>query len=83
MATHTKTHKNRKSRANKEKMWDLFPSNSKRNIECVFRAEGQRDSSDCCGKPVACDEDGFLVCVNSSCGIIYKDVMNEGAEWRF
>jgi transcription initiation factor TFIIB len=83
MATDKKTHKNRKSRLDKEKMWDLFPSHPKQTMECVFRAEGQRDTCDCCGKPVACDDDGFLVCTNLSCGIIYKDVMNDGAEWRY
>jgi len=84
MATDKKTHKNRKSRKyQKEKMWEAFPVDQKPNIECIFRSEGQRDSCDCCGKSVACDDDGFLVCTNTACGIIYKDVMNDGAEWRY
>jgi transcription initiation factor TFIIB len=83
MATESKTLKKKKSRANKEKMWDLFPIDSSKNIECIFRVEGQRDSCDCCNSPVSCDDDGFLVCTNRLCGIIYKDVMNEGAEWRY
>ena len=67
----------------KQSMWDSFPIQSKTISECVSRKEGQRHLCDSCTALVACDDDGFLVCTNSKCGIMYKDIMNEGAEWRF
>ena len=27
--------------------------------------------------------DGFLCCTNKKCGMIYKDVLDTGAEWRY
>jgi transcription initiation factor TFIIB len=42
----------------------------------------KREYCDKCKTEVRLD-DGFLVCSNTKCGIIYKDVMDECAEWKF
>jgi transcription initiation factor TFIIB len=32
---------------------------------------------------LAFSEEGFLTCVNTKCGIIYKDIVDQTAEWRY
>lgn len=38
---------------------------------------------DGCNSILFIGDEGFLVCSNSSCGIIYKDKLDQGAEWRY
>lgn len=79
----TKTKKHRKNVIDKQALWSMFPLDDKPSMECVFRAEGERESCDCCGMHVSHDDSGYLVCTNRKCGIIYTDILEQGAEWRF
>ena len=45
--------------------------------------QGTRDSCDLCGKSLKICHEGFLTCTNKSCGIIYKDIVDRTAEWRY
>ena len=38
---------------------------------------------DRCESILAFSDEGFLTCMNSKCGIIYKDIVDQSAEWRF
>jgi transcription initiation factor TFIIB len=80
---HSKTQK--KKERKKEKLWHIFDTeiNPVKNIECVYRASGQREECDLCQSAVAITEDGFLGCTNIKCGIIYKDSLDQSAEWRY
>lgn len=86
-----KTKKVRKSNINKHELWKQFATETNEssksstdvNVECVYRASGQRESCDCCGSRLAITEEGFPTCTNKQCGVIYRDIVDEGAEWRY
>ena len=49
-----------------------------------YSLDTYRELCDICSSEVKISEDnGFYVCSSSSCGLIYKDMLDEGAEWRF
>ena len=66
-------------------LWNQFDSefNTEEQIECVYRKEGQREECDVCKCSLWFTEEGFLTCTNSKCGIIYKDIIDFSAEWRY
>ena len=72
----------------KKEIWNMFDSSNaddddSKKIECVY----SKDSFD--GRCISCNgvyyinEQGFYECINKKCGIIYKDVLDLGAEWRY
>ena len=76
----------------KEELWNSFATivkkeqeeeESKKQIECVFRASGERNNCDCCASALFYGDEGFLVCSNKTCGVIYTDILDQGAEWRY
>jgi|688.fasta_scaffold252822_2 transcription initiation factor TFIIB len=54
-----------------------------KSIECIYRSCGQRETCDTCNSSVALSDEGFLVCMNPKCSIIYKDIVDQSAEWRY
>lgn len=86
-----KTKKIRKTGINKKLLWDKFEISENEcgknpkmsNIECIYRSEGQREKCDCCQNNLAITDEGFLTCTNVKCGIIYKDMLEQSAEWRY
>ena len=87
------TKKNRKndiSDIEKKKMWDLFEENVpnkkkslKDRMECIYTTNDKRENCEICINKLIINEDGFLCCTNKKCGMIYKDVLDTGAEWRY
>ena len=57
--------------------------NKKATIECVYRKEGERDQCDSCQSMLYYSDEGYLTCANRKCGILYKDSLDQKAEWRF
>jgi len=49
-------------------------------LQCVYRSSGQRENCDSCSSVVCLTDDGFLTCTNQRCGIVYKDILDHGAE---
>jgi len=82
-----KTKKVRKQRVDKHALWKQFAAETGSvndvSVECVYRAAGQREVCDCCGGGLAITEEGFPTCINDQCGVIYRDVVDQGAEWRY
>lgn len=82
-----KTKKVRKQRVDKHTLWKQFAaetgSGKDVSIECVYRTTGQREQCDCCGGGLAITEEGFPACINDQCGVIYRDIVDQGAEWRY
>jgi len=78
------TKKNKSNKLKKE-LWTKIENNFKDNkpIECVYRVEGQRENCDICKSDLRFTEDGFLACCNPKCSIIYKDIVDQSAEWRY
>jgi transcription initiation factor TFIIB len=81
-----KTKKN-KNHETKKHMWNMFESeiepDKKSQIECIYRKSGEREFCDICSTNLVYNESGFLCCLNSSCAIVYTDMIDQGAEWRF
>ena len=80
----TKTKKIRKE--NNKQLWNLFDNeinSTNSNIECIYRQNGQRELCELCESTLKFSEEGFLVCQNDKCGIIYKDMIDQSAEWRY
>lgn len=74
------------SKTNKSELWNVFESEingQKDPLECIYRACGDREKCECCESSLAFSEEGFLTCTNSKCGIIYKDMVDQSAEWRY
>jgi len=83
-----KTSKNRESssKKNKAELWNIFEeevSEKKAPLECIYRACGGRETCELCESMLAFSDEGFLTCTNNKCSIIYKDIVDQGAEWRF
>ena len=70
---------------NKTKLWNVFDEeiNDKTPLECMYRACGNRENCERCHNNLAFSDEGFLTCTNSKCGIIYKDIVDQSAEWRY
>ena len=85
-----KTKKVRKTNIDKHSLWRQFAAETggvsdttEASIECVYRASGQREGCDCCGSTLAITDEGFPACTNTKCGVIYRDIVDQGAEWRY
>jgi len=81
-----KSKKRKDNPIDKAKIWKEFDKEIKGNLaplECVYRASGDREKCDVCECMLAFSEEGYLTCTNTSCGIIYKDMVDHSAEWRY
>jgi transcription initiation factor TFIIB len=85
----TKKQRTNASSVNKKELWSLFDTeveNKQKKIEpleCMYRTCGDRENCDACGYILAYSDEGYLTCTNNRCGIIYKDKLDQTAEWRF
>ena len=71
-------------------LWNQFDSeniNSREKLECIYRNDQEMnlEINICtnCKQELIIGDDGFYTCENKKCGIIYKDNIDQGAEWRF
>ncbi len=80
----TKTKKIKKPKNNAD-LWKKFDDeiNTKSTVECIYRQDGQRELCDCCESVLIITDEGFMACKNPRCGVIYKDMLEQGPEWRF
>lgn len=65
---------------------DVVSYDTSGKIECVYSKKGDsttRDNCELCSAILMTDESGFAVCSNTKCGVIYKDCLDETAEWRY
>ena len=74
--------KKRKSTKSKAELWAQIENNfiNEEPIECIYRAEGQRENCDICKSSVRMTEHGFSACSNPKCSVIYKDMVDQTAE---
>jgi len=85
----TKKNKNKSNNNNINKLWELFDSDFKEEnqIECVYKnpSKYEIDQEICvnCKSILSIGDDNFMICSNKNCGIIYKDNIDTGAEWRY
>ena len=79
-----KTKKIKHPEVNKD-LWNMFDNeiNNKDSIECIYRQCGTREFCELCKSILIITDEGFQACKNPKCGIIYKDIIDQGAEWRY
>ena len=83
------TRKNKLKENSNKKLWTIFDEEYKvkPDIECVYTKEitNVACNNNCanCDNTLFIGEDGFLTCSNICCGLIYKDNLDQSAEWRF
>ena len=82
------TKRKTKKKINIKKMWDAFSNDGmdeNKKLELLYskQQERVRDRCELCNSPVAYEENKLLTCTNDKCGIIYKDVLDQAAEWRY
>jgi len=74
---------------NKAELWNVFDEHVTNDskptapLECIYRACGDREKCERCDFNLAFSDEGFLTCTNTKCGIIYKDLIDQSAEWRY
>jgi len=91
----SKTNKSQKNQKNhvqsakmKSDLWNIFdseidnPEKKQIPLECYY-GSGNREICERCEYSLAFSEEGFLTCTNSKCSIIYKDLVDQTAEWRY
>ena len=85
-----KSKKNKNVNINKTELWNIFEAevidpnkNKPAPLECLYRAVGNREMCERCSYHLAFSDEGFLTCMNQKCGIIYKDLVDQTAEWRY
>ena len=58
--------------------------NNQTKLECVYSAtSNKREKCELCESALRITQDGFYLCTNDKCGLLYTDVIDESAEWRF
>lgn len=80
-----KSKKRKDKLINKIELWNIFDNeiNKKEPLECIYRSCGDRERCENCETILAFSDEGFLTCTNNKCGIIYKDIVDHSAEWRY
>ena len=76
----------KKSKKNVKEMWKSFDTENiveEKHLECLITDYKNKDLCEYCNLILMVNEDGFMCCPNTSCGIIYKDIIDQGAEWRY
>ena len=81
------TKKKKKSKKSLKKLWNAFESveNKEKKLELLYESQNlrQRERCDLCNSAVAYTQQKLLTCTNTSCAEVYKDVLDETAEWRY
>jgi transcription initiation factor TFIIB len=82
---------------NSKHLWSLFDEDKSnlenKKIECIYskntdvileeKDKSGRESCDLCNSEIKITDEGFYACTNEKCGIIFKDILDETAEWRY
>jgi transcription initiation factor TFIIB len=88
MMSKDKSQKRKNNNINKPELWNIFdseienPEKVKVPLECIY-GSGNREFCERCENILAFSEEGFLTCTNNKCGIIYRDLVDQSAEWRY
>ena len=83
MATH-RTKKIKQQGKDIKSMWAKFDEEiGDKKMECVYNQARSSEECTSCTSPLSITSEGFLGCTNVKCGIIYTDMIEQSAEWRF
>ena len=73
---------------NKKKLWEQFDNEvnkDKVDLVCVYESQELKARETCslCNSSLYVAEERFLTCSNEKCGVMYRDTLDESAEWRY
>lgn len=73
------------SKTEKINLWNVFENQveGSKKMECLCQTIKERDFCEHCESILEYSDEGFLTCTNGKCGIIYKDALDQTAEWRY
>ncbi len=83
------TQKRRKNKIDKKKLWEAFDNDTvideETDLICMYERQklAPRDKCSLCSSRLSIGADRFLICENKKCGVMYKDSLDESAEWRY
>ena len=76
-----------KKKKDRSKLWEQFDKEigKKDNLCLIYDKQkvGERGICDDCGAQLCIAKEKFLTCSNKACGMMYKDKLDESAEWRY
>lgn len=78
--------KKKKTKRSHKELWNKFDEEIKdeKLIECIYDKKSKtREKCDSCDSEVKAGDEGYLQCTNPKCGILYKDSLDQSAEWRY
>lgn len=77
--------KKKSGRNIKKELWSQFDDeiNPKKNVECIYQKSGEREQCDLCKSALRITDEGYFACVNDKCAIVYTDILDTNAEWRY
>lgn len=81
-----KVKKNKNNNKNKKKLWKQFDEEilkTSSNIECIYKSPIVTHKCKSCDSLLITTDEGFPVCPNKICSIIYTDIVDLTPEWRF
>ena len=83
--TTVKKKKNKNKNKNKN-LWDAFDKeyNPETPLELLYSKDAvSREVCELCNSQLQYSESNYLTCSNDKCSVIYKDSLDESAEWRY
>lgn len=90
MADSGRTHRRRRrKRIDTAAIWSQFREAEgvgPQDVECLYDKSRPKDGPDkcgCCGTALILADEGLPVCPSKTCGVIHKEVLDRGAEWRY
>lgn len=83
----SKKKKRKITQQDKTELWNIFDTQivneNAPKMECSIQTIQDREFCDHCSAILAISEEGFPTCTNDKCGITYKDILDQSAEWRY
>ena len=80
--------KKKKKQKKNDKLWEAFDHeyNPKtQSLELMYSTQdaSSRETCELCNYPLQYSESNYLTCSNDKCSVIYKDSLDQTAEWRY
>ena len=85
--TNNTTRKIKGNQPNKRELWKAFDVEihdaKTLNPHNTIRILPNRENCEQCNSGLAFTDEGFPACTNKKCGVIYMDIVDQSAEWRY
>ncbi len=88
MSSKTKKIKQKKKKYTKQQIWKTFDNDQNMNssdVKCIYMTDENENIEYCemCNSSLAFNDENLLMCSNNKCGIIYNNLIDSSAEWRY